>query len=157
MACIYAGAASEKLPLILDLKNILSDEKMSLNDPLANALSKILSNEKIGRDSCTIKPASKIIKKILEVMKDNQYIGDFSEIDDGRGNMLQVNLLGNINKCNVIKPHFSVRNRNYEKFEKRYLPAKDVGIMIVSTSQGILTHYDSKKKNIGGKLLAYCY
>ena len=130
---------------------------MSLNDPLANALSKILNNEKIGKDSCMIKPVSKLIKKILEIMKENRFLGDFSEIEDGRGNLLQVNLLGNINKCGVIKPHFSVKNYDYEKFEKRYLPAKDVGIMIVSTSQGILTHYESKKKKIGGRLLAYCY
>ena len=130
---------------------------MSLNDQLANALSKILNNEKIGKDSCAIKPVSKLIKRILEVMKDNGYIGNFSEIQDGRGNLLQVNLLGNVNKCGVIKPRFSVKNDNYEKFEKRYLPAKDIGIVIVSTPQGILTHYEAKKKNIGGRLLAYCY
>ena len=130
---------------------------MSLNDPLANALSKILNNEKIGKDSCMIKPVSKLIKKILEVMNENKFLGDFSEIEDGRGNLLQVNLLGNINKCGVIKPRFSVKNYDYEKFEKRYLPAKDVGIMIVSTSQGILTHHEAKKKNIGGRLLVYCY
>ena len=41
--------------------------------------------------------------------------------------------------------------------EKRYLPAKDFGILIMSTSKGIMTHYDAKKKNLGGKLLSYCY
>ncbi len=130
---------------------------MSLNDPLASALSRILNNEKIGKEICLVKPVSKIIKKVLEVMKDNGYIGKFTEVDDGKGNILQVNLLGNINKCGVIKPRFSVRKRDYEKFEKRYMPAKDVGIMIISTPHGILTHLEAKKKNTGGKLLAYCY
>jgi small subunit ribosomal protein S8 len=130
---------------------------MSLNDPLASALSRILNSEKIGKDLCTIKPVSKLIKKILEVMKDNGYIGDFEEVEDGRGNSLKINLLGNINKCGVVKPRFSVKKDNYEKFEKRYLPAKDVGVVIVSTPLGILTHQDAKKKNTGGKLLAYCY
>ncbi|MBS3102557.1 30S ribosomal protein S8 [Candidatus Woesearchaeota archaeon] len=128
-----------------------------LNDPLSNALSKILNDERIGRNLSTVKPVSKLIKKVLDVMKDNGYVGEFKKIEDGRGNMLQVNLLGSINKCGVIKPRFSVKKGNYEKFEKRYLPAKDVGIVIVSTPYGILTHYDAKKKNTGGRLLAYCY
>lgn len=130
---------------------------MSLNDPLANALSRILNNEKIGRDTCIIKPTSKLIKKVLDIMKDNGYIGEYKEIEDGRGNILHINLLGNINKCNVIKPNFSVKNKNYEKFEKRYLPAKDMGIILVSTPRGILTHLDAKGKKTGGKLIAYCY
>jgi len=128
-----------------------------LNDPLSNALSKILNDERIGRNLSTVKPVSKLIKKVLDVMKDNGYVGEFKKIEDGRGNMLQVNLLGSINKCGVIKPRFSVKKGNYEKFEKRYLPAKDVGIVVVSTPYGILTHYDAKKKNTGGRLLAYCY
>jgi len=130
---------------------------MSLNDPLANALSSILSNEKIGRNESKINPASKVIKKVLEIMKDNLYIGSFEVIEDGRGNTIKVNLLGNINKCGVIKPRGNVKKDQFEKFEKRHLLARDMGIIIVSTSLGIMTHNEAKKKNIGGKLLAYCY
>ena len=53
-----------------------------LNDPLANALSKILNSEKIGKDSCEIKPISSVIKRILTIMKDNHYIGEFQEIKE---------------------------------------------------------------------------
>ena len=130
---------------------------MSMNDPLANALSLILNDEKIGRNVSSIKPYSKIIKKVLEVMNNNHYIGDFEEIEDGRGNMLKLNLLGNINKCGVIKPRYSVKKDQYEKFEKRYLLAKGMGILIISTPLGIISHDEAKKKGIGGKLLAYCY
>ena len=130
---------------------------MSLNDPLANALSSILSYEKIGRNEINIKPSSKIIKKVLEVMKNNHYIGSFEEIEDGRGNIIKVNLLGNINKCGVIKPRYSIKKGQFERFEKRYLLARDMGILIVSTPLGIMTHNEAKKKDIGGKLLAYCY
>ena len=130
---------------------------MSLNDPLANALSSILSNEKIGRSESEVKPSSKIIKKVLEIMKDNLYIGEFKEIENGRGNVLKINLLGNINNCRVIKPRYSVKKDQFEKFEKRYLLAKDMGILIITTPNGIMTHNEAKKKNIGGKLLAYCY
>ena len=62
-----------------------------------------------------------------------------------------------INKCGVIRPRYNPKKDAYEKFEKRYLPAKDVGIIFVSTTQGIMPHYDAKKKGIGGRLIAYCY
>ena len=128
-----------------------------LNDPLSNTLSKILNAEKGGKRECSIKPASTLIKEVLNVMKENRYIGDFEEIKDLKGNILKINLIGAINKCGVIKPRFSVKRAGYEKFEKRYLLAKDFGLLIVSTPSGIMTHTEAKKKNIGGRLFAYCY
>lgn len=130
---------------------------MSLNDPLSNAFSKILNAERIKQDSCSIFPGSKVIRKILEVLQDNQYLGETKEIEHSRGAYLQVNLLGRINKCGAIKPRFSVKRGSYEKFEKRFLPAKNFGILLVSTPKGIMTHEQAKAQGVGGKLLAYCY
>src|SRR3989344_1874462 len=115
-----------------------------LNDPLANVMSFILNNELIGKPDCLIKPVSKVIKDVLRVMKENKYIGDFKEFEDSRGNYIKLSLIGNINKCCVIKPKYSVKNNEFEKFERRYLPAKDVGVLFVSTPRGIMTHYDAK-------------
>lgn len=128
-----------------------------LNDSLATALSKILNAEKRSKKEVLIKPASKILKTILNLMNENNYLGAFEEIKDGKGGFLKVHLLGSVNKCGVIKPRFSTKKDEFEKWEKRYLPAKDFGLIIVSTPQGIMTHYQAKEKNIGGKLLAYCY
>ncbi len=128
-----------------------------LNDPLAAALAKILNAEKVGKKEVVIKPASKMIQKVLSIMNENHYIGSFEVIDDGKGGILKINLLGNINKCGVIKPRFSTKNNTFEKWETRYLPAKDFGTIIVSTSKGIMPHYQAKEKKMGGKLLAYCY
>ncbi len=128
-----------------------------LNDPLAAALTKILNAERIGKKEVLIKPASKIVKKILTLMNEHNYIGAFEEINDGKCGILKINLLGNLNKCGVIKPRFSTKKNNFEKWEKRYLLAKDFGIIFVSTPQGVLTHNLAKEKGTGGKLLAYCY
>ena len=72
-------------------------------------------------------------------------------------NISLIYLIGKINNCNVIKPRFNVKNDNYEKFEKRFLLAKDFGIIIVSTPKGLMTHIEAKEKGIGGKLILYCY
>ncbi len=128
-----------------------------LNDPLAAALTKMINAEKVGKKEVVVKPASKMIKKILTIMNEHNFVGTFEEIKDEKGGALKVNLLGNINKCGVIKPRFSTKKNNFEKWEKRYLPAKDFGLIFVSTPQGILTHNLAKEKRTGGKLLAYCY
>ncbi|MBN2142000.1 30S ribosomal protein S8 [Candidatus Woesearchaeota archaeon] len=130
---------------------------MTLNDPLANVLSQIVAYEKAGKKEIVTKSNSKIIKTVLKIMQDNHYIGGFEELEDSKGNLLKIFLLGKINKAGVIKPRFSLKNDGFEKFEKRYLPAKDFGLLIVSTPEGFMTHYEAKKKAIGGRLISYCY
>ena len=128
-----------------------------LNDPLAAALAKISNAEKVGKKEVLLRPASKLLRQILTIMNEHNYLGVFEEIQEGSNIVIKVNLLGNINKCNVIKPRFSTKQNTFPKWEKRYLPAKDFGVIVVSTPLGVMTHYDAKEKGIGGKLLAYCY
>jgi small subunit ribosomal protein S8 len=128
-----------------------------LNDPLANALSMIMNAESRSRKSCTITPVSKIIKKVLTIMNNGNYIGKFTETETARGNVLSVDLLGAINKCGAVKPRYAVKNNDFEKFEKKFLPAKDFGFIIVSTPQGVMTHIEAKQKSLGGRLIAYFY
>ena len=129
---------------------------MTLNDPLANTLSKIWNAEKSGKDICIV-PASKVIKGVLDLLQKHQYIGAYEEIKYAGKSHLEVNLLKKINKCGVIKPRNPVDKDQIEKYEKRYLPAKDFGFLIISTNKGLLTHTETKTKNIGGRLIAYCY
>ncbi|MBR9675778.1 30S ribosomal protein S8 [Candidatus Woesearchaeota archaeon] len=130
---------------------------MVLNDPVANVLSHIQNYEKIGRKEIVLNHSSKVIKELLRVLNENSYIGSSEVIESNRGEKLRLNLLNHINKCGVIKPRFSVKKDEYDKFEKRFLPAKGFGILILSTSQGIMTNDEAKDKGIGGRLLAYCY
>lgn len=130
---------------------------MSLNDPLSNLMSNINNAENFGKDEITFKPSSKIILKVLKILQSHHYIGDFNEIKTNKGSLVKVNLINRINKCGAIKPRFAVKKDDFEKFEKSFLMAKDFGIIIVSTNQGIMTHVDAKEKGLGGRLLAYCY
>lgn len=130
---------------------------MSLNDPLAVTLSNIWNAEKIGKTECIAKPASKIIKNVLDLMKKNQYIKKYEVIDDNKGGIIKITLIGKINKCGVIKPRFAIKKTEFEKYEKRFLPAKDFGILIISTPKGIITHNEAKEKKTGGRLLAFVY
>ena len=128
-----------------------------LLDPLADALSTIKNAEIIGKSDCTIKPASKLIGNVLKVMKDKGYIGDFEFIDDGKSGYFKVQLKGKINKCGVIRPRHAVKNTEFEKWEKRFLPAKGFGSIILTTPGDVMTHSEARDNGIGGELLAYVY
>ena len=130
---------------------------MSLMDPLADALTNLRNNELQVNNHCTISPASKLIGQVLSTMQKENYIDEFEYIDDNKAGKFEVELDGNINQCGVIKPRHAVKKDEFEKFEKRYLPAKNFGILIVTTPEGIMTHYEAKERGIGGRLLAYMY
>ncbi len=130
---------------------------MTLMDVLSNALSTILNNEMRHKRECVVWPASKLLGNVLRVMQKNGFVGEFEFIDDGRAGKFKVQLLGRINKCNAIKPRYSVQVKELEFWEKRYLPSREVGTLILTTPGGIVSHKDAKEKKIGGRLLAYVY
>lgn len=128
-----------------------------LNDTLANMLSKMLNYEKAGKKEVMINPVSKMMRKVLKIMNENGYIGQYEDVSNARGGLIKINLLGKINNCCVIKPRFSATLEEFEKFEKRFLPAKGMGIIIISTPLGLMTLDEAREKRTGGKLIAYCY
>jgi small subunit ribosomal protein S8 len=130
---------------------------MTLNDPLASALSKVLNNEKSAKPEAFLKPASTMLKKVIGILKHEGYVGEHSEIDDGKGKVMKLTLLGKINDCGVIKPRYALGKDEMEKYEKRFLPARGFGILLVSTNKGLMTHNEAKEKGLGGRLIAYCY
>lgn len=130
---------------------------MTLQDPLANALSALYNAELVNKKECNIRPASKLIANVLRVIQEYGAIGEFEFVDDGKAGIIVVQLLGRITKIGVIKPRYPVRSREFEQWEEQFLPAKDFGVLVVSTNQGVISHEEAKQKNIGGRLLAYAY
>lgn len=130
---------------------------MVLFDPLADALSVIKNAEKVGKTSCVIRPASKVIGNVLNVMKEGGYLESFEFVEDGKAGVFEVTLAGAINDCGAVKPRYSLTLDEFEKWEKRYLPAKNFGVLVLTTSKGVLSHHDAREQNVGGKLLAYVY
>lgn len=126
-------------------------------DTLANGLITVVNNEMRNKRECMISPASKLLGRVLRIMQLNGYLGEFEFIDDGRSGKFKVQLLGRINKCGAIRPRFSVRTDSFEEWEKKFLPSREVGLLVVSTSDGVLSHKEVREKHVGGKLLAFIY
>jgi len=127
-----------------------------LQDSLADALSTIKNADKVGKKECVTR-ASKEIKAVLKIFQDNDYIGVFEFIDDGKSGKFKIELKGRVIDCNVVKPRFPVRVDEFEKYEKRFLPGRDFGLLILATSKGTMNHKKAKELRVGGKLLAFVF
>jgi small subunit ribosomal protein S8 len=90
-------------------------------------------------------------------MQLNGYIGEFEFVDDGRLGKFRVQLLGRINKCGAVRPRYSVRIDEFEEWEKKILPSREVGTIVISTPKGVISHREAREKHLGGKLLAFVY
>ena len=127
-----------------------------MHDPLADALSTIKNADNLGRTECVVR-ASKMARAILQIMQEKGYISSFDSIDDGKSGKFKIELKGKIVDCKTIKPRHSTKVDEYDRWEKRFLPAREFGILIVSTSKGVMDHKKAMEQGAGGKLVAYVY
>lgn len=125
-------------------------------DTLSDALSAINNASRNDKEFAEIKPTSKVVQNVLIELQQKGYIGVFELVEDGKGGKFKVEVTG-INECQPVKPNFSVKKDEFEKWERRYLPARNFGDLLVTTSHGIMTHDQAREEQIGGKLLGYVY
>ncbi len=124
------------------------------HDTIADVFSALKNRETMGRRTALV-PASSLGAAILGIMKEKGYVGDFQLTS--RQKHYDVSLTGKINDCNAIRPRFAVKRDEFIKWEKRFLPANDVGILILSTSRGVMDHQRAKQEGLGGQLLGFVY
>ncbi|MCZ6613693.1 MAG: 30S ribosomal protein S8 [Thaumarchaeota archaeon] len=130
---------------------------MPAQNILSNLFTTLYNNELRNKKECLVIPASKLASEILRIIQKNKYIGEFEYIDDGLGGKFKIQLLGRINKCGLISPRLAIQKNEFERWERNYLPAVGVGILVITTSEGVLAHSEAKSKGIGGRLLGYVY
>lgn len=121
-------------------------------DIVADTLNEIMNAKRAGKNSITVKHSSKLLLSVLALAKLKGYIKEYKPETEG----LRIEI-GRINGCQAIKPRFMVKAEELDKYVRRYLPSKDIGVIIVSTSQGLMAHQTAQDKNIGGSLIAYLY
>ena len=126
------------------------------HDILSDVLVTIKNADLLGKASAVV-PASKLIGNVLKLLTEKGYLNNYEFSDDGKGGEFIISLNGRINGCGAIKPRFSVKLKDMETHEARYLPAKDFGILILTTPYGVMNNDQAREASTGGKLLAYVY
>tara|TARA_B100000530_G_scaffold191205_1_gene121324 strand:- start:514 stop:900 length:387 start_codon:yes stop_codon:yes gene_type:complete len=126
------------------------------HDILSDVLVTIKNADLLGKSSAVV-PASKLIGNVLKLLTEKGYLNNYEFNDDRKGGEFIISLNGRINGCGAIKPRFSVKLKDMETHEARYLPAKDFGILILTTPYGVMNNDQAREASTGGKLLAYVY
>ena len=123
-------------------------------DIVADALNMMRNAKKAGKEIIEVKRISMLLVEILKIMKQEGAIKKYKI--NSKDKTIEITL-GDISECRAIKPRFTVKKDEIEKYRRRYLPARNIGTIIISTNKGLITHEEAFEEKIGGSLIAYFY
>ncbi len=122
-------------------------------DIIADTLNQIMNAKRASHLTVSVKHNSKFLMNVLSIGKLHGYIRDFRV----NGKMLDIELGDKLNACLAIKPRYLVKHDEIMKYVRRYLPSRHMGLVVISTSQGLMTHHTAIEKGVGGSIVAYFY
>ena len=120
-------------------------------DIVADALNEIMNAKKARKSEIIINKNSKLLRNVLDIAKERGYL-DYNV----EGNEIKVNLK-NLNEIKAVKPRYTISVKKINNYVRRFLPAKNFGLLIISTNEGLMSHEDAEEKNIGGCIIAYMF
>ena len=132
---------------------------MNVSDPIADMLTRI-RNASRARHLEVVVPASRTKREIARILRDEGFIADVAEARDGPQEILRITLKYVDGKAPVVSGLKRVSKPGLRVYAgKTDIPRVlgGLGIVIVSTSQGIMTGAQAKKAQLGGEVLAYVW
>ncbi len=128
---------------------------MSMNDPLADMLTRIRNASKARFPSVDI-PFSTLKAAVARVLKEEGYIEAYEIVKDGPQGLLRVQLKYGPNREQVITGIRRVSKpgrRQYTASDKIPTIMSGLGIAVLTTSRGVMTDRAARREKIGGELL----
>ena len=132
---------------------------MAMTDPIADMLSRIRNANSVYHDKVEI-PGSKVKKAIAEVLKQEGFIKDYTFTEDNKQGVITIRLKYGPNREKVITNLKRVSRPGLRKYAKHAELPKvlgGIGIAVISTSHGIMTDKEARKKGLGGEVIAYVW
>lgn len=123
-------------------------------DIVADGLNMIRNAKMSRKEEIVVTRISNLFIEILKIMKEKGAIKTYKI--NSKEKSVKISL-GDIVDCKAIKPRFTVKIDQIEKYRRRYLPARNIGTIVLSTNKGLLTHEEAFEENLGGCLIAYFY
>jgi small subunit ribosomal protein S8 len=128
---------------------------MNLTDPIADMLTRI-RNANSSKHESVLVPKSNVKKAIAQILLEEGYIKDVKE--DDRNIVITLKYVGNKQRVisglkRISKPGLRV----YAECENLPKVLNGLGIVLVSTSQGVMTDKKAREAGIGGEVMAYVW
>jgi small subunit ribosomal protein S8 len=131
-----------------------------ITDPIADFLTRIRNAQMAGHRIVEI-PASKLKKRMTEILYNQGYILKYKFEDDNKQGVIKIALKYDpTSKEPAIKTLERVSRpglRQYSKPADFKRVKNGLGVAIISTSKGVMTDKDAKSQNVGGEVLCYIY
>ena len=129
-----------------------------VNDSIADMLTRIRNAQTARHESVTLE-TSIMKKSIAQILLDEGYISSFEEVENGKFKNLVINLkyVKNQKVITGLKRISKPGRRIYASCEDLPKVLGGLGIVIVSTSKGVMTDREARKLGIGGEVLAYVW
>jgi small subunit ribosomal protein S8 len=130
-----------------------------LTDPIADFLTRIRNAQMAGLRRVDI-PASKMKRAITKILVDKGYISRYIDIEDSKQGVLRLFLKYDTYGQPVIQHISRVSKpglRNYVGMDNIPRSLNGLGIVILSTSRGVMTDKEAKQMNVGGEVLCTVY
>lgn len=132
---------------------------MSMTDPIADYLTRIRNAIQAGYRRVDI-PASNVKKRITEILYEQKYIRNYIFIEDGKQDIIRIFLKVDRSGKPVIhelRRASTPGRRYYVGVDNLPRIKNNMGIAMISTSSGIMTDREAKRKNVGGEVLCYVW
>ena len=130
---------------------------MQISDTIADLLTRI-RNAATAKHATVDVPASNVKKAITQILTDEGYVKSFQVIDDGKQGIIRITLKYDDNRTSVISGLRRISKpglRIYSSCADMPKVRGGLGVVIVSTSKGIMTDKKARELNVGGEILAY--
>lgn len=131
---------------------------MNLNDPVGDLITRIRNAQLRGRSKLT-SPASTLRVRVLNVLKDEGYIRDFREMEDGGHKEIEIELkyFEGAPAIHQIQRVSKPGRRVYSSIKDLRLVRNGLGISIISTPKGVMSDNAARQANVGGEILCEVY
>ncbi|MEM4357747.1 MAG: 30S ribosomal protein S8 [Candidatus Pacearchaeota archaeon] len=130
---------------------------MVVREWLGNALNSFMNCLRRGEYEIKVAPVNNLMLSVFELMKKHNYLEEIKISNEKNYRVAEIKLGKRLHECKAIKPRLVFRHKFLDKYIQRYLPSRSMGILIVSTNKGIMTHNEAIEKGLGGCLIAYCF
>ena len=132
---------------------------MSMNDPIADMLTRVRNANSAGKDTVAM-PSSKKLVEIARIMHEEGYIAGYEIEPASPRDILEITLKYGAKKNRTIRGIKRISKPGLRIYAgKDELPRVlgGLGTAIISTSQGVMADRDARKKGIGGEVIAYIW
>lgn len=133
---------------------------MSMTDPIADLLTRIRNGSKAKKNAVDV-PASNLKREVIRILQEHRFVKDVVDLPDNKQGILRVYLRYVAGDTPVLKGIQRISRpglrRYFDATKVRQSTFNTRGMLVLSTSSGVMTNFEAARKGVGGEVLLRCW